>query len=116
ASACPPVNLAYSSWIIPRHLPASFDKPGNIPAHGCFAQFVSAKTELPVHTVGPPGNPAAALLAAGAGVAGQLLQLDQRIPTIFLGSCRIVDDGFQLGTLGGIFGHQLGTLQLTLDH
>src|SRR5690606_6156113 len=114
-SAYQPVNLAYS-WISSSRLPAGFYKARDITAHGGLTQLVAAQAELAIHGVGATGDPATALLAHWAGVAGQLLELDLGFPALLVGRADAGDGCLELGSLGAVFGSRLGALQFALDH
>src|SRR5690606_17642104 len=95
-------------------LPAGLDQTRYVTAHGRFTQHVTGQAELTVHTVRTAGQTAAIAQASSAGVARLLLQGYLGFPTRFRSGVRVGDDSFQLGTLLGVLGNRLLTLQLTV--
>src|SRR5690606_21603031 len=100
----------------PATLPAGLDQTRNVAAHCGFAQLVTRKTELAIYTVRTTSQAAAVAQTRGTRITRLLLQGDLGFPTLLRTAVRIGDDSLQLGTLLGVLGYRLLTLQLTVLH
>ena len=64
----------------------------------CSTHLDAREAKLPQETVRTTSDVATVTLAGRTGITGQLLQLQDSIPTRFFRSVHINDDSFQLGT------------------
>src|SRR5690606_30719561 len=96
-------------------LPAGLGHSGNFAAHCHFTQFVTGQTELAENTARTAGDHAAITLTGRARVAGQLLQGQTSLVTLFVSLGLIVDDRLQGLTLGSVFFGQLSALDIAID-
>jgi hypothetical protein len=81
-------------------LPAGLGQARYVTAHGCLTQLVSAHAELALNTVWTTSHSTTTLLANGASVTWQLLQLDLSSPLVIIAGVRIFQNGLKLGSLG----------------
>src|SRR5690606_5768770 len=96
--------------------PAGLAQAGPVAAHGRFAQLVAAQAELAVHAARAAGHGAAVALAAGRGVARQLLQLHRGFHLLLVAGVVAADDLLQRLALGRVLVRQLLALGLAVDH
>src|SRR5487761_2580343 len=101
---------------ISAELPAGLAQARHVAAHGRFAQLVATEAEFSVDTVRAAGNGAARGLAAGAGVARQLLQFRLGLHLLVIRGFGVQHDRLELGTLAGVPLGDLGPLDLAVDH
>ena len=80
----------------------SFDGRGNY-SMGVREQIIFPEIELPQETMRTTCLTAAVTLTRRAGITRQSLQLENSVPTIFVGSVHIRDDRFQFSAFREVF-------------
>src|SRR5690606_21901097 len=71
---------------------------------------------LTVNTVRTPSQLATVTVTNGTGITRQALQLQLRLPLVFIACIDVADDRFQASTLLSVLGDQLFALQLAINH
>src|SRR5688572_12918212 len=97
-------------------LPARLAESRHVAAHRRLAQLHPAQAELAVVAARTAGDRAAAVLAARARVARQLLQRLDRRHALLVRSLRVADLLLDARAPGGVFLHRLGPALLAFDH
>src|SRR5690606_20272592 len=99
-----------------RGLPAGFNQAGDITAHGCFTQFMTAQAELAIDTMRTTSYTTTTTLTTAARIAWHFLQLDLRFPNLRFSRRRTYNSCFQLSAFGCEFFYGFCALYFACNH